>query len=189
MQLIKFECKRRPIIKRWLPPIVLFATMFYTESAFSDDPAYQIKASYIYNILKFVRFPSEADSMINVCVLGENRFGSALEDIDQAPLAKSTINISYLGRYTSGTSFHHCDVLYLVESEKKLAPNILARVNQSKTLTIGEHVEFIPDGGLIELFEYNDTIQFRIDPAKVNVSEYKIDAQLVELGVRQRKPQ
>lgn len=150
------------------------------------DVAYQIKASYIYNFLQFVHFPPDvlqgADTL-NVCILGEDRFGPALDEIDGAKTPQGRLKIMRLGRFSTSAELDGCNVLYLIDSERKGVRSIMAKVNEAQVLTIGEFSPFIRHGGLIELFEQDDIIRFRINQELVNKTAFKIDAQLVQLGV------
>ncbi|WP_372875070.1 YfiR family protein [Pseudomonas sp.] len=151
------------------------------------DIAYQIKASYIYNFLQFVRFPETAlrgEGTLNVCVLGEDRFGSALDAIDGSTTPQGRVKVLRLGHYTGASDLGRCNVLYLIDSERQGTDAILAKVDEAQVLTIGEFSPFIRHGGLIELFEQNDTIRFRINEKLLSKTDFKIDAQLIQLGVK-----
>lgn len=151
------------------------------------DIAYQIKASYIYNFLQFVRFPAAAlqgDGMLNVCMLGEDRFGSALDAIDGSSTPQGKVKVVRLGRYSDASDLGRCNVLYLIDSERQGTEAILAKIDEAQVLTIGEFSPFIRHGGLIELFEQNDTIRFRINEGLLSKTDFKIDAQLIQLGVK-----
>ncbi|NQD91477.1 YfiR family protein [Pseudomonas sp. CrR25] len=151
------------------------------------DIAYQIKASYIYNFLQFVRFPQDAlqgDGTLNVCILGEDRFGSALDAIDGSTTPQGRVRVRRLGRYSRDASLGSCNVLYLIDSERQGVDAILGKINGAQVLTIGEFSPFIRHGGLIELFEQNDVIRFRINEGLLSKTDFKIDAQLIQLGVK-----
>ena len=151
------------------------------------DIAYQIKASYIYNFLQFVRFPEAAlqnDGGLNVCVLGEDRFGSALDAIDGSSTPQGKVKIVRLGHYSAASDLGRCNVLYLIDSERQGTDAILAKIDEAQVLTIGEFSPFIRHGGLIELFAQTDTIRFRINERLLSKPDFKIDAQLIQLGVK-----
>lgn len=153
----------------------------------ATDIAYQIKASYIYNFLQFVRFPQEAlqsDGSLSVCILGEDRFGQALDAIEGSSTPQGRVKVVRLGRYSSASAFGRCNVLYLIDSERQRVGAILAKIDEAQVLTIGEFSPFIRHGGLIELFEQNDVIRFRINEGLLSKTAFKIDAQLIQLGVK-----
>lgn len=149
---------------------------------------YQIKASYIYNFLQFVSFPLEQldnKNIVNVCVVGENRFGNALGELNGAPVPQGKINIDYLGRYSPMLSLQACNVLYIVNNEAPNIDKILGSIDAATTLTISEYTPLVENGGIIELFVEDDSVHFKINADKVKLARYQIAAQLVELGMRQ----
>lgn len=153
----------------------------------ATDIAYQIKASYIYNFLQFVRFPQEAlqsDGTLSVCILGEDRFGHALDAIDGSTTPQGQVRVRRLGHYAQDMPLASCNVLYLIDSERQGATAILSKIDQAQVLTIGEFSPFIRHGGLIELFQQRDVIRFRINQGLLSKTNFKIDAQLIQLGVK-----
>ncbi len=149
------------------------------------DPVYQIKASYIYNILQFVEFPrlaTQAQAVVNVCVLGEDRFGAALDEIDSASSPSGGIKVHRLQDNIAAVAQADCHVLYLVDSG--LSPErVLASVDPLQVLTIGESPSFRDAGGLVELFRVGNRVRFRLNQELVNRTSFKMGAQLVQLGM------
>lgn len=164
----------------------MLAVIPFHAYAVSVDLSYQIKAAYIYNILQFVSYPDNAFQMkgvLNVCILGEDRFGSALDGINGAGVPQGVINIIRLGDGKE-KPLNGCNALYVVETEKRSSESILSRIDSKEILTIGEFSPFIQHGGLIELFVQDDSIHFRINEELVKETDYQVAAQLIQLGVR-----
>ena len=147
----------------------------------------QVKAAYLYNILQFVTFPEYAfrdTGALNVCILGQDKFGSVLEQIDAAKTAQAELNIIRVGSFTDGDALGECNAIYVVETEKAKIESIMASVDSKTILTISEFSPFIEYGGLIELFEQEGRIRFRINEQLVRNTDYQLAAQLIQLGVR-----
>lgn len=176
--------------KAWVRRFFLLVFVIFPGcgNAIAVELSYQIKAAYIYKILQFVSFPNDAfhiDGVLNVCVLGEDRFGPALDEIDGASVPQGIINIVRLETDSGEHSLDGCNALYLVETERSNVQSILSRIDSKEILTIGEFSPFIRDGGLIELFAQNDTIRFKINQELVKDTDFQVAAQLIQLGVRQ----
>lgn len=179
-------CRLKAWVRRF--SFLVFVMFPIYGNAIAVELSYQIKAAYIYKILQFVSFPDNAfhiEGILNVCVLGEDRFGPALDEIDGAGVPQGIINIVRLQDDAGKLLLNNCNALYLVESERSNVQSILSRINSRKTLTIGEFSPFIRDGGLIELFVQNDTIRFKINRDLVKETDFQVAAQLIQLGVRQ----
>lgn len=148
--------------------------------------ASRIKASYIYNFLQFVSFQPDSlgeDNEIRVCILGRDGFGNTLDDIDGERISQGTIRILRLGRLKKSTFLGNCHALYLSASEADNVDQIMERVDAHQVFTISEFNSFIEHGGLVELYEHDDSIRFRINEKLVKETSFKVAAQLVQLGV------
>lgn len=146
---------------------------------------YQVKASYIYNFLQFVSFSPEdigGNNAISVCIIGENRFGDALDKLKGKKTPQGVIDVRYLGHYSPELPFNSCHVLYVVKDEAQNGRKIFEHLQNDKTLTIGDYSNFLKEGGVIELFVNDERVQFRINVEKVKKARYQIAAQLVALG-------
>lgn len=181
-------------MKRWLILLsFISAYPVWAQQPRTQDSAtrhqeieYQIKASYIYNILHFVVFPPdtlEIENTISVCVLGENRFGDSLTELQGEKTPQGKIDIEYLGNFSPALSLTSCNVLYIVNDEAPKTKKILAAIDASRTLTISEYPFFVENGGIIELFIEDDSIRFKINTQLAQQARYQISAQLYELGV------
>lgn len=146
----------------------------------------QIKASYIFNFLKFVRFPSatlHSGDNVRVCLLGRDHFGATLDAIHGRSTGQAIVEIARLGPYHSNLSVEGCHVIYVTDSEAHKIDRILAGIDRYNSLTIAEFVPFVSHGGMIELFEKDDTIRFRINAELVKDAKFQIASQLILLGV------
>lgn len=146
---------------------------------------YQIKASYIYNFLQFVKFPSDAlrdEGEVVVCIAGENRFGNALLELDGAKTSQGVIHVELVEPHTNAVHNKRCNVLYVVGSEAQRTRVLLENVDPRKVLTIGEDQSFVRIGGSIELYIEDDVVRFRVNVEQVKKADFQVAAQLMEMG-------
>jgi hypothetical protein len=170
--------RHSPIFIKGLCLFLILSTQTYGQNA-----AYEIKASYIYNFLQFVTFPEKIlqESQINVCVVGQNNFGNALDQIESSSTPQGKIHIIYLNDY-SRSSLSSCNAIYVTESEKNNTQSILSNLNTKNVFTIAEYVPFISLGGLVELYIKDDKIHFRINKFLARHANFQISSQLLQLG-------
>lgn len=166
--------------------ILVYLVGFYCPDSEASDVLYQIKTSYIYNVLQFVCFPESSlqSKTVNVCVLGENGFGNALNEVDGAKTPQGNMHVLRLGSYHPRLPLEKCNLLYLMDSERASSAAILHNIDPQQILTISESPSFIEHGGLIELYLADDSLRFRINVELAKTSKYRIDAQLIQLGAR-----
>jgi hypothetical protein len=156
-------------------------------SSAAEGVVYQIKASYIYNFLQFVRFSNSSISdQINVCIIGKNKFGQALNPLKGAETPQGEIAVTMFEYVTDPIQIASCQVVYVVGSDATFSQNVLDKINKEEVLSIGEFPAFIAMGGYIELFLENDSIHFRVNQKLVGHTQFKVAAQLLSLGALDR---
>ncbi len=169
---------------RWCS--TLFFAMLLSLPVASAEIVYQIKASYLYNFLQFVHLvenPNQHPPTLKVCIVGEDRFGSALDALEGEYTPQGVIQMVLIDQYQTPQQTELCQVIYVVGSEQQLAERILSQTDTTKVLTIGEFPSFIQMGGFIELFIENDSVRFRINSELAGKTQFRVAAQLLSLGV------
>lgn len=106
----------------------------------------QVKAAYLYNFGKFVRWqstPTIGDSF-DICVIGQNPFGSALE----TTVAGEHIDgNNILVRHIAGLQeAAHCRILFVSISESQRFKALLTSVKQPNLLTVSDIPGFAERG-------------------------------------------
>lgn len=168
-------------------PILLLLLLSMMPAASAQEVVYHIKASYIYNFLQFVQLPNSTSSgKVNVCIVGENKFGQALDALEGAETPQGKIAIKMFDKVTEPMQINLCQVLYVVGSDVIFSQKLLDKINTKNILSIGEFPDFIDMGGYIELFLENDSIRFRVNQKLVGHTQFKVAAQLLSLGVSGR---
>ena len=109
-----------PAFWRWRPPSVTFA-----RRPVADE--YPVKAAFLFNFAKFVEWPADAfkgpDDPIAICVLGQNPFGGALEDVVRN---KTVANRAFVVREVSNAQqASKCQIVFVTASERKRFRSLL----------------------------------------------------------------
>src|SRR4051794_9685229 len=106
-------------------------------AARADSPPpseYMVKAAYLYNFVKFVEWPgSQGVRHINLCVVGEDPFGSTLSDLEKA--STDTLKIS-VRRNIGDNELKRCQMLFISASEEPRLDEILAQIQNLPILTV-----------------------------------------------------
>jgi hypothetical protein len=129
----------------------------------ADEPLeYQVKAAFLLNFTKFIEWPpaafGTAESPFTICVLGNNPFGSALDQIVKDEVVNGRrVAAQYLKRVPAPQT---CQILFLNGPGKEIAalPDLGPGL-----LTVGEGETFIRDGGMISFVIDNHRVRFEIN--------------------------
>jgi hypothetical protein len=163
--------------------VVFLCCAFVAPSVLADpsiDKSHQIKAAYLYNILKFVDWP-EANTKLPLvlCVYGENPFGDLLKALESRTVAGRPIKINYI----TATPGDTCDVVFVnIESEAQIK-KALAVFNIKGVLTVGDIPNFTKLGGIIQFVEKDNTIRFNLNLTQAKAMGLSISSQLAETAL------
>jgi hypothetical protein len=143
---------------------------------------YQVKAAFLLNFTKFIEWPAAAfvapDSPIAICILGDDPFGSALDQIAAGEIVNGRKVVTQRIKHASPPKT--CAVLFVSRSEKdvsKLLPGLGPGV-----LTVGEGDSFLRDGGMIAFVVENRRVRFEINQTAAENAGIKVSSRLLNVA-------
>jgi hypothetical protein len=151
---------------------------------------FQVKAAYLYNFGKFVRWPDSAapslDSPFTICVVGKNPFDDALE----AAVAGQTINghrVS-LKNVTEVSKVAGCQILYVDGSETRRFKSVLNSVRRMPVVTVSDAGDFLDQGGMIQFVLVNDHVRFAVNLVAAREAGIQLSAELLKAATKVTGP-
>lgn len=173
----------------FLTRLLLSLTIFLSGDLTANDAnlEFKIKAGYLYNFTKFITWPEIKSPTFNLCILGNDPFGAAINPIEKKTAFNRTIKIVRLAEekfLSNSTSAIDCQILYLGNSSnaKILLERIQSYPKQPGTLIVGDSEESIANGEMINFVNRDGKIKLQIDLHSVKQSELKISAKLLEIA-------
>lgn len=143
---------------------------------------YQVKAAFLLNFTKFIEWPATAfaapDSPFAMCLLGKDRFGSALEAIVQGEVVNNRRII--VRRLSAPPAPQTCQLVFFAEGENELRK--MVREMGSGVLTVGDGASFIRDGGMIAFVIDNRRVRFDINAAAAESGGLKLSSKLLSVA-------
>jgi hypothetical protein len=169
----------------WLMLLMLLAGGVMNLSAqIVASKEYQIKAAFLLNFIQFVEWPpkvfTNADEPFRIGVLGENPFGTALEETVQGEAINShKIIVQHAQRFKD---LKDCQMIFISESEKRRVGEILAGLDSEAILTVSEIGGFAQSGGIINFYLEGSKVRFEVNPAAARRVGLNVSSQLLSLG-------
>lgn len=166
--------------------LLVLALMLGASAAHSQTVTleYQVKASYLYNFIKFVAWPDDlsgAERKFNLCVAGAERFGHALDRIAGERVENREIVIHRLDRNAPARALR-CQMLFIAADTTDAAS--WATIGERGVLTIGETADFLKRGGIINLVEVQGRIRFQINQQAAREAGLVLSSRLLDLAAR-----
>jgi hypothetical protein len=164
--------------------------LFSSTILFAQQPKpseYQVKATYLYNFGRFVKWPTptgKSDSFA-VCVLGQDPFGPILdvtlagEALDGKPVV--------LRRIPRPQDAADCRILFISATEEKHLKEILTVLDEAGVLTVSDMPRFTQRGGIIQFILEGEKIRFEINLTSAESAKLVLSSELLKVAANVRK--
>lgn len=178
--IIYFKLRMKQLIKLLCIQLIFFnAVAVHGQS--SEE--YQVKAVFIYNLTNFVQWPSSTFAQDNapllIGVLGQNVFGSTLEDVvagekvDDHPLI-----VRYL---VDPEQAAKCHIVFIERSYPSMRET-LAMLKSKPVLTVSDGRHFLEMSGIIRMYTDDNRIRLEIHVKEAERSKLTISPKLLKLA-------
>ncbi len=143
----------------------------------------QVKAAYLYNFGKFVRWPAGAKpETFDICILGKNSFEAALrETVQSESIDGKTIVARNIASVQDASN---CRILFISAPEESRVKIILSTIKRTGILTVSDIPGFAAHGGMIELVSQEGRIRFEVNLAAVNQAGLTVSSELLKVAVK-----
>lgn len=149
----------------------------------SDNREYGIKAAFIYNFAKFVKWPETAglpQDKLTLCVAGDDPFGAILDRLVEK--SSSTGKQLVVKREPLPGEMALCQILFVSRSEKNRLREILDRTQYLPILVVGDSPDFARMGAGINFFIAENKVRFQINKTAAERAGLRISSELLNLG-------
>lgn len=172
---------------RWMvtAAFVMFLSFSPAQSQQPHPTESQVKAAYLYNFGKFVRWPEDNSSSANtfeICVLGKDPFASVLDaTVANENLERKAIRVR---RVSNMPDAGGCNILFISLSEEGRLKFILAATQSLSVLTVSEISHFADRGGDIGFVMQEDKIRFEVNLGAAQRSHLKLSSELLKVATK-----
>lgn len=145
---------------------------------------YQIKATFLYNFTQFVQWPdtafSEAESPLVIGVLGQDPFGSYLDEtvkgkmIDNHPLV--------IQRYKKVEDVKGSHILFIGHKKNEDAMHALKHLSTQPVLTVSDVDGFARMGGMIQFINDSGRIRLLVNVSAATDANLVVSSKLLRLA-------
>ena len=144
---------------------------------------YQVKALFLYNFINFVDWPADSSfsssPTINVCVVGDDPFDEALNEIRNETVKGKRVSIRFYRPYEERRG---CNLLFIPYSEEYHMESILRSIREPGILTVGDSEESARQGAVIGFFMEQKKVHFAVNIEAARKAGLKISAKLLKLA-------
>jgi YfiR/HmsC-like len=170
----------KDIIRRWICGLCFLCLAV---SVRAQSKEYEVKAAFLLNFAEFIQWPPgafpEADAPLVIGVLGNDPFGSALEETVRDEKVQSHKLVIRRAHHVE--DLDGCQMVFVCKSERHV-PELLARLDSRPVVTVGDSEGFARHGGTIDFYLEQNKVRFEINPESARQNGVKISSRLLALG-------
>ncbi len=169
------------VIKR-LPLMLMAPVMLGSLStpAWSQFEEYALKAVFMEKFTHFVQWPNTPVNVFKLCVVGENPFEGALQNL--ATLTRINDKPTTFANIDGPDAVPGCTMLFIGNSKQHSLTRILDRLRNSPVLTVSDTPGFARRGVMINFVIKGSKIHFEINPEAAHAAGLKISSRLLKLA-------
>ena len=175
----------RRAAKKWFAGI--FASLLVVGASEAvhaqEDDDRLLKAAFVFNFATFTTWPNaalpEADDVITLCLAGSDKLFEPLNRL----AGKRVHDRRLLVRAVPGNeALEGCAILYVALSQRENMHLALESAASKPILSISELPSFAIRGGIVELYQEDQRIRFRINLAAAEESGLTLSSRLLRLA-------
>ncbi|MGW8186664.1 MAG: YfiR family protein [Desulfobacterales bacterium] len=173
MAVLSGKWHKRRVGAAWVAVSLLFCLLILRSAAVWGGPLtgseYDVKTGFIYNFANFVSWPPAAfkntDDDLILCLASDTPAADALFKLNDQTIKGRKIKVI---PYSQESCLDTSQILYFATQDRNLIQKLLAIARERSILTIGEIEGFTQMGGVINFFEEQNRLRFKvnIDAAK-----------------------
>lgn len=141
-----------------------------------DSGPGDLRAAIVYNIVRFVEFPVDGSSRLDMCIVRGADGATHLAALQGQRVGSRTIVARLVDLVPTGG----CDVVYLGRANATET----ARASRRGVLLMGEAPSFITSGGTVGLVRMGKQIRFEINTRNARNAGLSISSKLLRLAAR-----
>jgi hypothetical protein len=165
--------------------LLLLCSSLEQVCAQSPSKEYQLKAVLLWRLAQYTEWPADAfktaDAPIVIGVIGENRFGDALQLAVRDEKAHGRpLEVRY---YKSDEQPDDCHLLFISDSEQYRLRSLLARLRDKNILTVSDIETFARnDNGMIRFAMEQNRVNLIVNLEAVTAARLVLDARLLRMA-------
>jgi hypothetical protein len=180
---------RLSVIAAGLAGLGLLLAVSAAHAQTSKPGEYQVKAAYLYNFTKFVKWPTDAPSVaaprFSICVLGRDPFGPVL---DSAIMGEVVDGKSVIARRIAGPmEAEECGIVFISSMEAGRLDAILAQIGKHSVLTVSDIPQFAQHGGMVQFVVEANKVRFEVNLPAAENNGLVLSSDLLKVAVRVRR--
>jgi hypothetical protein len=175
----------RPGTRRRLSALAVAFLLLPWHAALAADQASAaaVKAAFVLNFAKFIRWPDDAlaaSQPVNLCVIGDAAVADALATLVRGQQIEGHELAARLLKRDD--ALRECHVLFVSARDGEQAIGMVASVRNAPVFTVADCEKFTDAGGIAQLMNENGRMRFAINLSAATKARLSLSSKLLGLA-------
>lgn len=139
-----------------------------------------LKAAFLYNFARYTEWPNLPVDF-QICILGEDSLGNAMEPIARKEIAGRPIRVL---RLTADSPLTSCNLLFITAPEQGRIPDIIKTLAGLPVLTVAETGNYDPKLLMLRMSFEQGILVFEANPSVAKAAGLNFSAKMLHLARR-----
>ncbi len=141
----------------------------------------QAKAGFLYNCAIFIAWPAAAmnASDLFIGIMGDDGVAGAIDQLDGRDINGRTLRIR---RVSMGDALDDFQILFIGSDDARAVTALLASLDGTPVLTVGDRRDFIARGGVVRLYMSEERLRFEINTTRTERAGLRVSAKMLSLA-------
>lgn len=147
----------------------------------ADLSEYGLKAAFIYNFARFTEWPPEVGPVLNLCIVGPDPFGAAIDALQDKPVGERALSIQ---RDHAPGSLTRCQIVYFAPAAVGELSRTLAQLKGSAVLTVADTPGAAKQGVALNMVVVQGKVAFEANLAATRHARLRLSSKLLQLATQ-----
>jgi hypothetical protein len=158
---------------------LFFSSLGRAQEALVLKDELALKVAFVYNFALFTEWPTEVGSTLNLCILGQDLFGRAIDELQGKAVGARSLNVQ---RKAAGESVKNCQITFISAAAITQLPRVLDDARSHPMLTIADSPGAARHGATLNLTLNRNKISFEANLLAASAAQVKLSSKLLRLA-------
>lgn len=160
--------------------LTVFGLLSFAPAAWGNDlPEYRLKSAFLYNFVLFTEWPAEVGTTFNLCIHGQDLFGTELDALQGKTVGGRSIVVQ---RMVGRESLNGCQVVFIAASAMGGLPRVLEVLRGSPVLTVADSPDAARQGVAVNMVVGQSKISFEVNLKAARGARLNLSSKLLRLA-------
>ena len=138
-----------------------------------------LKVAFLYNFMLFTEWPAELGPTLNLCIYGDDPFGSALDALHGRAVGGRSIAVHRRGGLES---LKDCQVVFFAAQPLNRLPRLFDELRGRQVLTVADTPGAARQGVALNMIVAQNKVSFEVNLQSVRAGRLNLSSKLLRLA-------